>query len=251
MPCRSYWSRWLYGKRSWNGSRLSHTSAALNQSTPAGRSADPGVEHHCWSTKRLEIKLFTTHRMLWSRLFGLVVFAYVLLAAPPTFFAAWIVELGELAGFVLLSAAAFGRLWCLVYIAGKKNKTLLTEGPYSITRNPLYVFSFLGAVGFGLAVENPWLAATIGVCFAVCYSTTVAYEEKRLLSIFGAAYAAYSARTPRWIPNFRLYHEPQTLIVCPAKIQRGILDAMWFLWAFWLWEVLEVLRKKGVLRTWI
>jgi len=195
--------------------------------------------------------LFTTHRILLSRLFGLVVLAYVLLAARPTFSGYWISELGELAGFVLLPVAAFGRLWCLVFIAGKKNETLLTEGPYSIARNPLYVFSFLGVVGFGLAVENPWLAAVIGVWFAACYPITVAHEEKRLASIFGAAYAEYCARTPRWIPNFRLYHEPQTLIVCPAEIRRGILDAMWFLWAFFLWEVLEVFRQMGVLHTWI
>lgn len=195
--------------------------------------------------------MFATHRMLWSRLFGIVVFAYVLLAAPPTFFGAWIVELGGLAGFVLLSLAAFGRVWCLIYIAGKKNGTLLTEGPYSVVRNPLYVFSLLGAVGFGFAVENPWLAAIIGVWFAACYSITVAHEEKRLVAIFGATYAAYCARSPRWIPNFRLYHEPQTLVVCPAKIRQGSLEAMWFLWAYLLWEVLEVFRHRGVLHTWI
>lgn len=189
--------------------------------------------------------MFTTHRILLSRLFGFVVLAYIVLTAPPTFFAGWIAELGELAGFVLLAIAAFGRLWCLVFIAGKKNQTLLTEGPYSIVRNPLYVFSFLGVVGLGLAVKNPWLAAILGVCFASYYPFTVTQEERRLASIFGAAYAQYCARTPRWAPNFQLYREPQTLTVYPAKILHGLLDAMWFLWAFLLSEALEKFRQFG------
>lgn len=195
--------------------------------------------------------MFTTYRILLSRLFGLLVLAYVLLASPPTFFGPLIADLAGLAGFVLLTVAAFGRLWCLVFIAGKKNETILAEGPYSITRNPLYLFSFIGVVGFGLAVENPWLAAILGVCFAFYYPFTVAHEEKHLSSIFGTAYSQYCARTPRWIPDFRLYHEPQTLVVYPAKILRGIFDVMWFLWAFLLWEALETLRQMGVLHTWL
>lgn len=189
--------------------------------------------------------------MLLSRLFGLMVLAYVFIAPPPGFFGGWIAESCELAGFVLLAVAALGRLWCLVFIAGKKNKTLLTQGPYSVVRNPLYVFSLLGAVGFGLAVENPWLAVFIGICFVAYYPKTVAREERRLSSIFGAAYAEYCARTPRWIPDLRLYREPRTLVVHPANIRQGILDAMWFLWAFMLWEALEEFRHLGIVHTWL
>lgn len=195
--------------------------------------------------------MFKTRRMLLSRLFGIVILAYVMVAAPPAFFGIWIAKLCEIAGFLLLAVAALGRLWCLVFIAGKKNQTLLTDGPYSVVRNPLYVFNFLGAIGFGLAVENPWLAVVIGVCFVAYYPYTVAHEEKHLQSIFGAAYAEYCARTPRWVPNLRLYHEPGVLMVYPRHVRNGILDAMWFLWAFLLWEVLEEFRQAGFLHTWL
>jgi protein-S-isoprenylcysteine O-methyltransferase Ste14 len=217
------------------------------------RPLSSNVKPHCRRADRssLEGKLFTTHRILVSRLFGLLVLAYVLLASPPTFLGPLTADLVGLAGFFLLAVAALGRLWCLVFIAGKKNEILLAEGPYSITRNPLYLFTFLGVVGFGLAVENPWLAAVLGVSFASYYPFTVAHEEKRLISIFGTEYSRYCARTPRWIPDFRLYQEPLSLVVYPAKIRHGILDAMWFLWAFLLWEALEAFRQAGVLHTWL
>jgi len=142
-------------------------------------------------------------------------------------------------GLVLLTAAAFGRIWCLVFIAGKKNDILVTDGPYSITRNPLYVFSFLGAIGFGLAVENPLLAGLLAVLFGIYYPYVVRKEEGLLASVFGATFQEYAARTPRWFPNLSLYKEPTTITVSPVKIREGILDAMWFIWASFFWEILE------------
>jgi protein-S-isoprenylcysteine O-methyltransferase Ste14 len=37
-------------------------------------------------------------------------------------------------GVVLVGIASIGRLWCTLYIAGRKAETLVTEGPYSICR---------------------------------------------------------------------------------------------------------------------
>lgn len=196
------------------------------------------------------MNLLTEHRIALSRLAGVVVLAYVLLTEPPKYIAPWLADVVELIGFVLLCIAAFGRIWCLVFIGGKKNGVLLTAGPYSIVRNPLYVFTFLGVVGFGLAVENPLLAFVLGILFATYSPFIVRREEKHLASVFGVVFQAYCARTPRWIPDFQLYREPQTMTVYPGKIREGIFDAMWFLWAFLGWEALEVLRLNGVLAPW-
>ncbi len=67
------------------------------------------------------------------------------------------------AGVVLVGVATVGRLWCALYIGGRKNAVLVTEGPYAMTRNPLYFFSFLGFVGLGLATE----ALTVPLAFGV------------------------------------------------------------------------------------
>ncbi|MEW5767566.1 MAG: isoprenylcysteine carboxylmethyltransferase family protein [bacterium] len=187
----------------------------------------------------------TKHRIYWSRLLGAVLLLYVVLSRPSHVLPPWVMDIGELLGLILLAIAAFGRVWCLVFIAGKKNDVLITEGPYSVVRNPLYIFSFLGTIGFGLAGENPLLTVLLAVLFGLYYPFVVKREERFLASHFAPEFQEYCARTPRWLPNFRLYTEPQTLTVSPLKIRKGILDAMWFIWAFFLWELLEELRVIG------
>jgi protein-S-isoprenylcysteine O-methyltransferase Ste14 len=187
----------------------------------------------------------TGHRMFWSRILAVIVLVYVVLCRPPAIVTPWILELGELLGMALLTVAAFGRVWCLLFVAGKKRNLLVTHGPYSIVRNPLYVFSFLGAVGFGLAVENPLLAIGLAVVFGGYYHFVVKREERFLAAKFGEAFEEYVARTPRWLPRFSLYTEPPTVTVAPLRIDMAILDATWFLWAFFLWELLELYRGGG------
>ena len=57
-------------------------------------------------------------------------------------------------GIILVGIASLGRLWCSLYIAGYKTDNLVTEGPYSMCGNPLYFFSFIGALGIGFASET-------------------------------------------------------------------------------------------------
>ncbi len=55
----------------------------------------------------------------------------------------------ELAGFVAMIVSIVGRAWCSLYIGGRKKSEIVDRGPYSVTRNPLYLFSFIGAFGIG------------------------------------------------------------------------------------------------------
>lgn len=194
--------------------------------------------------------MLAKHRMLISRLCALIAVIYVAIARPPFDLATWIREAGDLVGLVLLATAAFGRLWCLTFIGGRKNKALLTDGPYSVVRNPLYVFSFIGAFGFGLVVHNAWLIAAIIIWFMTFYPFTLAQEERDLSQLFGNDYRDYCETTPRCIPKLRLYRKPaENVAVNPVKIRDGILDSMWFIWAYVFWQILEILRYTGVLGT--
>ena len=109
------------------------------------------------------------------------------------------------------------------------------------------MLNFIGALGLGFTVENPLLALLLAGLFAAFYPSVVKREEAILAAKHGAAFQRYCTRTPRWLPRFSSYEEPASLVVQPARIRAAILDAMWFLWAFWLWEALEESREAGVL----
>ena len=190
---------------------------------------------------------FANHRIAWSRGVIVALLLFVLFTSPPVSAPGWVIELSEMLGYFLLAAAALWRIWCALFIAGSKDGELATGGPYSIVRNPLYLGNLAGAVGFGFAVEQPYLAALLGLVFALFYPSVVAREEARLAAIFGERYGKYCARVPHWVPDWSLYSEPAQLILSPRYVRGAIFDAMWFLWAFALWEFIEELHKANVL----
>jgi protein-S-isoprenylcysteine O-methyltransferase Ste14 len=59
----------------------------------------------------------------------------------------------ENVGFSLVLLAIIGRCWASLYIGGRKVRELVTHGPFSIVRNPLYVFSLLARSGWARVVE--------------------------------------------------------------------------------------------------
>lgn len=189
---------------------------------------------------------FAESRIFWSRLFAVALLLFIALSAPPWQNDGFLALGVEIVGFVLLAAATMGRLWCASYIAGRKDGELVREGPYSIVRNPLYVANFLGGVGFGLAAENPIATAIIFLLFVVFYPAVVHSEEKRLEEKFGNAFRRYKDAVPRWWPNLSLYHEPAEYVVRPRLLRRAYFNAMWFMWAFLLWEILEKLHSTGI-----
>lgn len=111
---------------------------------------------------------------------------------------------------LLAWAAFFGgltfRLWPTLYVGARKTSTLVTEGPYSICRNPLYVGSLLTAVSAGLFLKSLLFVAAL-VLVTVCYVlATIPAEEKKLREIHGRVYDEYCQRTPRYWPDFSLFH---------------------------------------------
>src|SRR5262245_64205860 len=57
-------------------------------------------------------------------------------------------EMVEWIGIVAIVICILGRTWASLYIAGRKIEQFVTEGPYSVVRNPLYFFSIIGDAGW-------------------------------------------------------------------------------------------------------
>ena len=153
----------------------------------------------------------------------------------------------ESLGLVLVTVSALGRLWSSMYIAGYKNGRLITEGPYSIVRNPLYVFSFIGAVGIGFSSERLVVLAVLVVGFLLYYPQVVSGEENYMRGVHGEAYTEYEARTPRFIPNPSLFREPDTYVVNAGAYRKTFYDTVFFILVFVAIEIIEKLHDAGIL----
>lgn len=151
------------------------------------------------------------------------------------------------AGLALAAIGTAGRIWCSFFISGRKDGQLVTEGPYSISRNPLYVFSCIGLVGVGLTTETLTYPVLFLAIFGLYYPGIMAREERRLEELFGEAYRQYRQRVPRFWPRLQLYSEPTSWTSNPRLFRRHILSDIWFVWIAAIIESIEGLRGVGVL----
>ena len=152
-----------------------------------------------------------------------------------------------LIGVILVGIASLGRLWCSLYIAGYKTEALVTEGPYSICRNPLYFFSFLGAIGVGFASETLLIPAIILVAFSIYYPVVIKSEEAELRALHGEKFNTYFENVPRFFPNISKLKEPEKYIVNPVIFKRHLFDALWFIWFVGIMEIIEELHELNVI----
>ncbi|TPW26465.1 methyltransferase family protein [Pararhizobium mangrovi] len=179
---------------------------------------------------------------------GLVAFA--LLVIRPVF-SMEAHEFIEDTGLLVVVIGIAGRLWSTLYIGGRKNDALVTTGPYSITRNPLYVSSCIAAAGVGLMAGSLVIAATLFVLAYCALGMARNGEEKYLDSRYGAAFAAYRTRTPRFWPQPLLYREGSSPTFSPKALRRTFVDGLWFIALFPALELVEHLQDVHVLPVWL
>jgi len=184
-------------------------------------------------------------RVAASRIFGALVIILVLFTSHSFKQENIIDLLFEMLGLFFLTICSIGRLWALIYIGGLKRRELITEGPYSIVRNPLYLFSFIGAIGIGLASENLLVLAVILLFYLLYYPLTILAEERKLAETFGNDYVEYTKRTPRFLPRLSLYKKTEFYQVNMTVFLRNLASGMWFIWIFILLHFIEMLQTAG------
>ncbi len=150
-------------------------------------------------------------------------------------------------GLHLAGIAALGRLWCSLYIAGYKDATLIREGPYSLCRNPLYFFSFLGVVGIGMTTETLSVPLLLGISFLLYYPSVIKKEEIKLKAMFLDQFDEYCTKVPRFFPHRISFSEPTSCVVNPQIYRKHILSALWFVWIVGWLEFFEEMHEIGVM----
>jgi protein-S-isoprenylcysteine O-methyltransferase Ste14 len=190
----------------------------------------------------------TRTRLLVSRMFGLTFLAMLAFGTSYWGDAPVFDQTLFLAGVVLAVVGFCGRLWCHSYIAGRKKKILVVDGPYSLCRHPLYFFSFVGGIGLGLCTETLTAALLFMLAFAMYYPQAIQGEETFLSDNF-AGYEEYRKRVPLFFPRWSNFVEGDGMVsVCAFR--REIVAAGGFLLLIGVFEMVETLHHADILPTW-
>jgi protein-S-isoprenylcysteine O-methyltransferase Ste14 len=194
--------------------------------------------------KPINFRLIEDLRIMLARVAGGVSFLLLLVVAPCWSEASAVAITLNLVGSVLVLLGTFGRLWCAFYISGYKTRCLVTTGPYSMTRNPLYLSSLLGALGVAMATGLLTVTAAVALLFALAYPFVIRLEERLLRTVHGPAFDEYHRSVPALLPRPSLYQEPESYNVHTRLFRRALVEGLCFVAAFF------VLRGVACLHAW-
>ncbi len=122
----------------------------------------------------------------------------------------------------------------------RKSESLVTDGPYSLVRNPMYLGSFLLGAGFVLIVWPWWSLPAFSGLFYMRFKKQVVKEEALLTEVFGKEYKSYCHKVPRVFPSckqilkFKLKDVINIEEAFSTKEKRGLIG----------WPVLAVLMES-------
>ncbi len=77
--------------------------------------------------------------------------------------------------------------------------SLIVEGPYRFSRNPIYAAMTLAQIGLGLLLDNAWIVALSAASLTAVHFIAVRPEEAYLLDRFGEPYRRYLASVRRYL----------------------------------------------------
>jgi protein-S-isoprenylcysteine O-methyltransferase Ste14 len=128
-----------------------------------------------------------------TRLFGVLAVVLLIFGRPT--------QHSLLYGVPLIVLGESLRIWSSGHI--HKNEVLTVTGPYSLTRNPLYVGSFIIGSGLIICMGVIWLAGVFLFCFVTVYWFTIRWEENKLSRKFPEEWEEYAKEVPRFVSVIR------------------------------------------------
>ncbi len=110
-------------------------------------------------------------------------------------------------GWLLLAAFAVWNGWALWLfgrhrtglLPGQATEAMIDEGPFGLSRNPLYVGLLALYVGLALLAPTVWGLALLPAAVLLVLWGAILPEERFLRERFGASYDDYARRVRRWL----------------------------------------------------
>ena len=85
----------------------------------------------------------------------------------------------------------------------QKGHDLVVDGLYTLTRNPMYLGTYLIGAGFTLILLPWWFLAVFSAIFFLRFNKQMVQEETHLKGLFGEKYERYCRTTPRFFPSLK------------------------------------------------
>jgi protein-S-isoprenylcysteine O-methyltransferase Ste14 len=95
---------------------------------------------------------------------------------------------------------SLGTLWS-AQLQLRTNHRLVTSGPYSQIRHPMYVAIWVWATSLGIVIAN-WIPIIYTALAMVIFVARVPHEEQMMLEKFGDEYRNYMKRSGRFLPRW-------------------------------------------------
>lgn len=164
---------------------------------------------------------------------GFVLAAVFLVLAEPS---RWSV----FTGFWVALAGEAIRTWSSGTLV--KNEQLTTEGPYRMTRNPLYLGNFLVGTGVAVMGGSLWLLLLFVGAFGVVYRALILKEEKRMQARYGEVFLDYCRAVPRFWPRVADW-PPAPAVYDPRRMWQ--VHREWHAWLALYVATLYLLLRAG------
>ncbi len=110
-------------------------------------------------------------------------------------------------GWLLVAVFGVWNGWALAMMAkhrtallpGDASTTVIEDGPFAFSRNPLYVGLLVLSAGVALLAGSLWAVVALPLEWALLRWGAVLPEEHYLTATFGSTYTDYADRVRRWL----------------------------------------------------
>ncbi len=144
-------------------------------------------------------------------------------------------------GFFIMLGGIFFRAWSSGYI--NKDNELAKDGPYALTKNPLYFGNFVLGLGIALAGSSISSYIIFFVYYLMFFPFLMIIEHHRLKKKFGKEYEEWSRRSNSFFPKIKTVKDFNFNIALYMKNKEyRVLFFSFFVIAFLILKYLKIIK---------